>query len=293
MRGELVRFGAGRVAFCSGPGPPGPERALVFVGGLTDGLLATWYVEALGEELARLDPPWGLVQPLLSSGYSGFGTSSLARDADELAELTRFLRAGRGVRVIALAGHSTGCQDAVAYVRSCRSHAHDGWPRLAGVVLQAPVSDREWNDTLPGTPQHLAAARALVAADRGDECLPPAAVFGVPVSAERYLSLYAEGGDDDMFSSDLNAAALESRLGHMVDTPALLLFSEADEYVPDGVDTSALASRVAGAMGPLARSVVVPRGDHALSEQEFSEWAIARIGRFVSELAVPGTGTRA
>ena len=123
-----------------------------------------------------------------------------------------------------------------------------------------------------------------MAAGRGGECLPPAAVFGVPVSAERYLSLYAEGGDDDMFSSDLSAAALASRLGHMADTPALLLFSEADEYVPDGIDTTALASRVAGAMGPLARSFIVPGGNHALSEQDCSEWAIERIRRFISSM---------
>ena len=279
LRGELLRFGEGRAAFVSGPARA--QRVLVFVGGLTDGLLATRYVEALGRELERRDPPWGLVQPLLSSAYSGFGTSSLAQDAAELAELMQVLRK-RLVRTIVLAGHSTGCQDAVAYVRGCLQH--DSWPRLAGVVLQAPVSDREWNDTLTDTPQHLAAARALVAAGRGGECLPPAAVFGVPVSAERYLSLYAEGGDDDMFSSDLGVAALASRLGHMADIPALLLFSEADEYVPDGIDTAALASRVAGAMGPLARSFIVPGGDHALSEQKSSEWAIERIHHFISSI---------
>ena len=278
-----MRFGGGRVAFCSGPGQcgsgGGSARVLVFVGGLTDGLLATGYVEALGRGLAQLEPPWGLVQPLLSSAYSGFGTSSLAKDVEELAVLTRFLRDERGARTIALAGHSTGCQDAVTYVRD-RGH-HGGVP-LAAAVLQAPVSDREYAATLSETPRDLAAAQALVEAGRGDECLPPRAVFGVPVSAERYVSLYAEGGADDMFSSDLSDAQLSALLGHMSGTPALLLFSGKDEYVPKSVDVGTLAPRIARAMGPFAQVAVVPEGDHAVSAH--TEEVTNLICTFLAEL---------
>ena len=53
-------------------------------------------------------------------------------DAEELAVLTRFLREERGARTIALAGHSTGCQDAVAYVRDRGQHG--GVPLAAGAL---------------------------------------------------------------------------------------------------------------------------------------------------------------
>jgi len=61
------------------------RKYCVYIGGLTDGLLACSYVEALGAALDERG--WSLVQPVLSSSYAGFGCSSLQRDADELAPL--------------------------------------------------------------------------------------------------------------------------------------------------------------------------------------------------------------
>lgn len=49
---------------------------------------------------------------------------------------------------IVLIGYSTGCQDSVFYMKHGRP---DLRVRVKGVVLQAPVSDREWLALLPET----------------------------------------------------------------------------------------------------------------------------------------------
>ena len=106
MHGSLYRYAPGRQAFES-PAAHSFARYVVYIGGLTDGLLACKYVDCLGEECARRG--WALVQPILSSSYAGFGTSSLDKDAAEIAELLYHLRTTRGAESFALIGHSTGC----------------------------------------------------------------------------------------------------------------------------------------------------------------------------------------
>ena len=196
MRGELFVYSpeARLVAFQSAaPARDGGASAssapaadvLVFIGGLSDGFLATPYVERLADALTGAG--WALVQArrifphfacplrlihrgpqvLLSSSYGGWGTASLSRDADELAALVAHLRAERGAVRVALMGHSTGCQDIVALLRR-----GDAAARVNAVVLQAPVSDRDYLATLPDTAARLAAAQAMLADGRGEQLLP-------------------------------------------------------------------------------------------------------------------------
>ena len=94
---------------------------------------------------------------------SGYGTSSLRQDVDELDELLDHLVSEArpphppsdvdGAKIqprddIVLIGHSTGCQDSVFYMKHGRP---DLRRRVKGVVLQAPVSDREGMALLPET----------------------------------------------------------------------------------------------------------------------------------------------
>ncbi|XP_010548780.1 PREDICTED: uncharacterized protein LOC104820105 [Tarenaya hassleriana] len=51
------------------------KQQVIFIGGLTDGFLATEYLETLAIALDK--EKWSLVQLLMSSSYSGYGTSSL------------------------------------------------------------------------------------------------------------------------------------------------------------------------------------------------------------------------
>ena len=81
------------------------KLAVVAVGGLTDGFFALPYLPHLAELLRDHNEndegggvEWSLITPLLSSCHSGWGTSSLDRDAGELLELSVYLRAHRLAR---------------------------------------------------------------------------------------------------------------------------------------------------------------------------------------------------
>jgi len=74
-----------------------------------------------------------------------FGTGDLARDVEDIRALVRYLR-GRGKERIVLLGHSTGCQDGVAFANSVCGDGEGkrgGDEDVDGFILQGPVSDRE------------------------------------------------------------------------------------------------------------------------------------------------------
>ncbi|KAB2628049.1 hypothetical protein D8674_032844 [Pyrus ussuriensis x Pyrus communis] len=73
FRGVLFKYGPKpiQVAFKTGD----YRQRVIFIGGLSDGFLATEYLEPLA--IAMDKEKWSLVQPLLSSSYSRYGTSSL------------------------------------------------------------------------------------------------------------------------------------------------------------------------------------------------------------------------
>ena len=114
------------------------RKFCIFIGGLTDGLLACPYVEALALECEKKS--FSLIQPVLGSSYIGYGTGSLQRDVDELECLVEHLRRERSAEVIAMVGHSTGCQDIVYFMKKANSSARN---LVRVIALQAPCSDRE------------------------------------------------------------------------------------------------------------------------------------------------------
>ena len=265
-------------------------KYVVYVGGLTDGLLACAYVEALGHELDRRG--WALVQPLLSSSYAGFGCSSLERDATELAQLLTHIKEERPVEAFAIVGHSTGCQDSVTLLGQAPP---DIRRLIRAAVLQAPVSDRE-AATLFGDDEarlkDLRAAQALVAEGKGNTLMPDMFYGFVPITASRYASLVGRLGPDDMFSSDFTDEQLAAILSHMgtrgqhegrsahkgypaidpvPDHPGLrtlFVHSQKDEYVPPAVDVSILSKRfviAAGGAANGAAAYIVPEANHNLA----------------------------
>lgn len=85
-----------------------------------------------------------------------------------------------------IVGHSTGCQDAVRYAQ--RHRADPDTAPLLGVVLQAPVSDREWLASQPGTAERLAKAEGMMAAGQGEEvCYRAFDIDGTAVTARRWV----------------------------------------------------------------------------------------------------------
>eukprot|EP00965_Chrysotila_dentata_P242751 6205029-Pleurochrysis_carterae.AAC.4 len=170
MLGSLFRYGAaGLTAFQSGCLEPHHGQCVIYLGGLTDGLLACPYVDQLSEACG--DQQLSMVQPVLSSSYSGFGC----------------------------------CQIAVHFLARAPSALRR---TIRGAVLQAPVSDRESNaaDT-PSGPQWashglssqeehdtlLREAQGLVASGRGETLLATKYYGVVPITAARYSSLNARG----------------------------------------------------------------------------------------------------
>ncbi|KAM7466671.1 hypothetical protein LguiB_014233 [Lonicera macranthoides] len=205
---------------------------------------------------------WSLVQFLLLSSYSGYGISSLKKDAMDIDQLVSYLINKEDSEGVVLLGHSTGCQDIVYYMRTNSACSK----AVRGAIFQAPVSDREYKAMLPETAAMIDLASKLISEGRGSELMPWNADPDSPITAYRYHSLCAYMGDDDMFSSDLSDDQLKQRLGHLCTTPCQIIFSMADEYVPDHVDKKALVDRLCKAMGG-AEKVEIEWGKHKLSNR--------------------------
>jgi pimeloyl-ACP methyl ester carboxylesterase len=248
----------------------------VLLGGLSDGLLPTPYTQLLEQACCATNAAhsWSLVQPLLSSSYTGFGHGSLDRDTTELHELFEYLATHRNCQRLVIVGHSTGCQNIVHYLKKKQ---HDTTPNIVAVILQAPVSDREHAMANQDEyNRHLAMAVSM-AANKNHQELMPRSAFWAPITAQRFLDLHERGGADDFFSSDYSDAELADRLGHIGAASSylrtcLVAFSGADEFVPDTVDSHELMERLVRAMNghhktpPVAEGLYLATANHSLSQ---------------------------
>lgn len=274
MYGRLIRYGSNpaNVAFLSS-GSKGFDsehhgkfykKVLIAVGGLSCGLLFASYVEELAATLPERTG-WAVVQPLLSSCHSGWGMGSVSEDAREIHQLVGVLSSEYGCEHVILLGHSTGCQDAMMYAKRYGL-------LLRGVILQGPVSDREFFRGYLGETKYtslISLSRDMLKKGRGEEV---AFVFRewnsvVPVSARRWLSLSDVGGEDDMFSSDFSEQSLADTMRSLQNIHTLVLMSGADEcQVPYGVDPAEMGQRLKDAIGgSSAKLCVIEGGSHDLS----------------------------
>jgi pimeloyl-ACP methyl ester carboxylesterase len=270
MEGRLHLFDKDKrlPVFISGGREEGCEYAAVFLGGLTDGLLALPYLPELQAALSKHKPSVALCQPLFSSSYNGYGCSSLGKDVEELAALLRFLQATQRTRHILLIGHSTGCQ-IICRLYQLQSHHPELLQLVVGAVLQGPVSDREYLATQPHIQADLRFAQDAMLRGEGFALLPRRSDGDVPMSAARMVALAARGGEDDMFSSDLTDQELTAALG-CIAVPTLIVCSGSDEYVPSEINLGLLTARLARACAQ-GHSIVLPGAPHSLAgfEQPF------------------------
>ncbi|ESW96626.1 hypothetical protein KL918_000582 [Ogataea parapolymorpha] len=227
------------------------KKVVLFIGGLTDGLLTVPYLPDLSAGLDKIG--WTLVQIHFTSSYMGWGTGSLERDAYEISLLVEYLRSERGGsrEKVVLMGHSTGCQDTIQYL--AKYGPKEPAKQVEGGILQAAVSDREaifhelqkqgkgWEEL----EELNALARNYVSEGREYELLPKKysdLFLGAPINAYRWLSLATKLGDDDFFSSDLTLRDNKKTFG-MVTRPIMVLNSEKDQFYPDYVDKQALMNQ--------------------------------------------------
>jgi len=283
MRGALFQYARGLQAFESGDGP----KKLIQLGGLSDGLLACEYVPRLANALEARG--WSVVQPVLRSSYMQFGFGSLDNDVEDVVALVAALQA-RGAGRVAICGHSTGSQIAAHVVRTAPPGTID---LLSHVIFQAGVSDRQTDDAAEQFERTTLLAAAAACADPA--AFLPRAAHWAPMTAQRYLDLFAAGGRDDYFSADLVDGALDANFAQFGPrgVKALVAFSEMDEYMPPSVDAKVLGQRLAASLGrcgaPRALSIVVPGGDHALSGADAAEAFVRAVSSFLQdEDDVPG-----
>ncbi|TYJ53808.1 hypothetical protein B9479_005569 [Cryptococcus floricola] len=247
LQGELTTFTCNNFIYpIFTSGDLASERAVLFIGGLTNGIGGVAFTYPLSAALKgagwRLQVLFlsVLVQFHWSSAFGGYGTGSLDRDREEMQTIVKHLKS-KGVKTVVIMGHSTGSQNVMHYLSSPSNADPSADIHVVGGIMQASVSDREfckdekhYNDTLP-------LAQQWIKEGRGDDILPKAfcdkAGFGdVPMlmSAYRLHSLIGIGGDDDYFSADIPSNptppfthSLSSSFGALT-TPALALYAEGD-----------------------------------------------------------------
>jgi len=276
-------YHGGHVVFKTEPEiRPAKRKFFIFVGGLSDGLMATNYVAPLAEALTQSG--WTFLQPLISSSYTGFGTNDLNIDAKEISELVGLIRKDDPKAPVIFMGHSTGCQDAVTYCRKYhnpRLKSYGPSLKFDAVVLQAPVSDRESMMMDEENVERRSRAARMVAEGKGME-LMPSGDYWAPITSYRFNSLCGKMTDDDMFSSDLKDGQLKEKLD-CVDVPALLIFSGSDEYVPKTVDTKLLAKRMKDAMkSEDVEAIILDGADHAASSPDSVAALVNAVSKFLT-----------
>jgi alpha-beta hydrolase superfamily lysophospholipase len=252
-------------------------NTLIWIGGLSDSYSSVAYPYVLAQSLG---PTWSLVIAALSSTGNSWGTSSITRDADEIAKIVTYLKERRPNGKLVIMGHSTGCQDCMQYLTGTGA---DKRPHVDGAVLQAPVSDREaLTAELPEAFLHEANQLALkMCREKKDKDIIPnkftGPVFGrTAVSARRWVDIASPGPDhrgaDDFFSSDFGVDRVKESFGKLpAKTAVLILFSGSEENVSSSLDKEALVkkwtdvAKDAGASIDDTNGGVVPGASHNLN----------------------------
>lgn len=226
-----------------------PINTLLWIGGMFDTFLSVAYPMTIAQ---KLGPAWSLMTASLGSSGMSWGVSSIARDAEEMAKIVSYIKEQRPTGKIVIMGHSTGCQDCMEYLVGKNAEKR---PPVDGIILQAPVSDREaLGMTLPDAHMHEANQLALKMCREGKEkdVLPNRLTkpgFGrIGITARRWVDIAspapAHDGNDDYFSSDLSDDRLRGTFGKLpFSSPLLVLYSGDDEGVPSTVDKRRLTQK--------------------------------------------------
>ncbi|TKY86513.1 hypothetical protein EX895_004662 [Sporisorium graminicola] len=248
LAGSLQLFQGKPVELSYFDSDPQLAHSLIFLPGLTDTIGGLPYLPRLAERLRKHG--FSLVQPQLTCHLGGYGQCTLEGDAQEIANCVAHLRSLPSKRKgkVVLMGHSTGCQEVIAYLLSS-TRATSALTRIDGGILQAPVSDREFYEKTRNEAseqernemdRELQHATQLVQAGQGATLMPrkdtatstlptdpedppngsassaatesgnTTAVLSLAMTAYRTWSLKAKGGHDDFFSSDLDDALIRT-----------------------------------------------------------------------------------
>jgi hypothetical protein len=235
---------------------------VICLGGLTDGLYPCPWIHQLHQKCEELG--WALVQPLLSSSYSGYGTGTLDRDVTELSQFIEHLSQQFNSSKIS----SLVTAQAVKLIHFTNYASDKMLSFLYGIILQAPVSDQE-----AGTSTERFLRWAKDQPPEHSQNLMSIESHYSPITIQRYLSLFERYGQDDYFSSYLTDEELLSRFSGIRSRSfplmrVLVTYSMGDEYVPLTINRDLLVDRLVSCLGPRAFGLKLPLANHNLSLPE-------------------------
>lgn len=203
---------------------------------------------------------------------AGAAFERFRQSVEDIRALVAFARR-RGYRRVFLAGHSTGANKVLFYGARVRDR------RVAGIILVGPVSDVAAEAKRLGARElrrRVAAAERL--ARRDPQALVPRA-WGF-WSAQRYVSLYKPGQDEDVFPyyrPNARWTAFRS-----VRLPLAAILGSGDEYLDRPARTVIDAFRRNAVRARSFTGMVVPRARHGFQghERELAElivrWIVGR-----------------
>lgn len=218
IEGTLVSFPAGRVRLDGFLRPARPRRDTLLIG--IHGMHGDFHSSRLKKEFLLQSQTGPADVLLFNNRGSGSGVET-ERFSDSLADLDAALAFGRrrGYRRFFLMGHSTGCQKSLHYLdRAARSG-------VRGLILLAPCDDYAICRRALGrrTAARLRTARALQAAGRGGERMPPDCQR---FTARRFLSV-ADRARTEASLFDYDGPM---RAWRKLRTPVFVLFGTREEY---------------------------------------------------------------
>ncbi|MFP4514765.1 MAG: alpha/beta fold hydrolase [Parcubacteria group bacterium] len=129
----------------------------------------------------------------------------------------------QGVKEIYLVGHSTGCQKSIYYLSKTNEEA------VKGAVLLAPISDYSAIIDSVNSDIYNAALKVALKMKKSKKAndLLPSNLWFVPISAQRFLSLYTANSTEEIFTySSKKPATLLKKINKNL----LILLAKEDEY---------------------------------------------------------------
>lgn len=226
-------------------GPAKPKRAIIFVHGLTSSAFSGSAMRG-----GLLDIKGTAVITFNNRGFESVtsvkekkgketvyhtmgGTHEVFTECVDDIQGAINLVTKAGVKEIFLAGHSTGCQKSIYWA------SKTGGKGVQGIILFAPISDYSSEtkaDSRGRLKESTALARKLVKEGKAHELLPRTASPIMLLDAQRFLSLYTQESDEEIFcyAHDKEPKAYQS-----VRLPILTVFASSDEYAD--VPTSNMA----------------------------------------------------
>jgi alpha-beta hydrolase superfamily lysophospholipase len=257
---------------------PEPKRnlAVLWIHGLTGNFYGD---TVLFEEIVRAGKKIGLgfasfnnrghdmiaglrtVDPKEPSGFGhakgGAGQEKFEDCISDIGSGINFL-SGKGYKKIILVGHSTGAMKAGFYAGTKID------PRLTGVVLASPMSDRLIAlKTDPKVETTVRKMKRMVQKGKGDYLLNNLIFF--PITPKRFISLFDRSLEENLFDYGEKAPRME--IYSKIKKPLLVVFAEKDEYADRPVEKiQAVFDKFQKTVS--YKSLVLPGATHGYDGQE-------------------------